>query len=200
MSNCHCTNPCSSAPVNTAACESVASQVANFTQQFFGDVVKTEVDGVVSWTLPCNLSVGLPENPRSEGEGLACYFLRLLGGEIVGLTGPAGADGAAGEAGGSAYTLLTAGFAMPTLGSPSVQVATAYNPAIPEGLDVFIAGAGWFNVAAKDETGTLWLTLVNPLLGATGWIPAGAIVVPTGYSITGPIGATGPVMEQRGPR
>jgi hypothetical protein len=66
------------------------SQIQNFTQQFFGDVVKTEVDGQVIWSLPCDLDIGLPNNQRGAGEGLACYFLRLSEEGIIGLTGPQG--------------------------------------------------------------------------------------------------------------
>jgi len=85
--SCSCSNPSSSASV-CSPCgfngvpdptnESLASAVSNFTFQFFGGVTKTLVDGTVTWTLPCNLDAGLEGNPRLEGEGLACYFLRLL--------------------------------------------------------------------------------------------------------------------------
>ena len=85
--SCSCSNPSNSASVCTPcgfngtpdpANESLASAVSNFTTQFFGTVTKTLVDGAVTWTLPCDLDAGLEGNPRLAGEGLACYFLRLL--------------------------------------------------------------------------------------------------------------------------
>lgn len=85
--SCSCSNPSSSASV-CSPCgfngvpdptnESLASAVSNFTTQFFGTITKTLVDGAVTWTLPCDLDAGLEGNPRLAGEGLACYFLRLL--------------------------------------------------------------------------------------------------------------------------
>lgn len=85
--SCSCSNPGSPASVCSPcgfngvpdpANESLASAVSNFTTQFFGTITKTLVDGAVTWTLPCNLDAGLEGNPRLAGEGLACYFLRLL--------------------------------------------------------------------------------------------------------------------------
>src|ERR1017187_5408533 len=72
-----CNNPCGHGPHNSARCESLPSQIENFTDQFFGTVVKTEINGVVTLSLRCQLDVGLPGNPRGVDEGLACYFLRL---------------------------------------------------------------------------------------------------------------------------
>src|SRR5258706_4602955 len=94
-----CGSPCAITAANTAACETLPSQIENFTLQFFGTVFKTEVDGIVTWSLPCSLDVGLPNNPRGVDEGLACYFLRLFNDGIVGLTGPQGAAGTAGTNG-----------------------------------------------------------------------------------------------------
>lgn len=58
--------------------EPLPSTVDNFVTQFFGEVTKTCVDGQVVWELPCNLDEGIPGYPRVEGEGLACYFSRVL--------------------------------------------------------------------------------------------------------------------------
>ena len=58
--------------------EPLPSTVDNFVEQFFGSVTKTCVDGQVVWTLPCNLDAGIPGYPRIPGEGLACYFARVL--------------------------------------------------------------------------------------------------------------------------
>lgn len=190
-----CQNPCGSLPENSAQSETLPSQIDNFTKQFFGTVVKTEVDGVVSWSLPCGLDVGLPENPRGVDEGLACYFLRLFQDGIVGLTGATGATGASGTNGNNAYTVTLSSFTQPTLAVPSVQVVTQYNPAIREDMYIFIDTAGWFIVDGTDGNGVLFLRLVNELaVPASGTISAGKLVVPAGWpgaSVTGPQGPTG---------
>ncbi len=92
--SCNCSNPCSAAAGNTAACESTASALDNFIAHFFGEITKTELNGVVTWQLPCDLDVGLENNPRLQSEGLACYFLRLFQSGITGATGPQGPAGA----------------------------------------------------------------------------------------------------------
>lgn len=191
-----CGNPCGVSETNTATCESLPSQIQNFTTHFFGEVVKTEVGGVVEWTLPCDLEIGLENNPRAEGEGLACYFLRLFGEGIIGLTGPQGETGAAGTNGRNAYTVTLASFTQPTLASPVVSVSTLFNPAILNELFIFIATSGWYQVNSADSSGTLVLTLVRAVSGATGTITAGKLVVPSGFpgaSVTGPTGPQGPV-------
>lgn len=189
-----CGNPCATSETNTAECESLPSQIQNFTDQFFGVVVKTEVDGEVQWTLPCSLEVGLENNPRAEDEGLACYFLRLFQDGIIGLTGPQGEAGSNGAAGRNAYTVTLATFTQPTLGAPTVIVSTQYNPAILENTYIFIATSGWYHVDAADISGTLFLTLVKEVTGATGSIVAGKLVIESGFpgvSVTGPTGPTG---------
>ena len=201
LSGC-CGNPCGITQTNTAACESLPSQIENFTLQFFGEVFKTEVNGVVTWSLPCNLDVGLPNNPRGENEGLACYFLRLFGDGIIGLTGPQGPAGNNGLNGNNAYTVTLASFTQPTLAAPHIQVSTPFNPAIITGMYVFIASSGWYLVDQADPSGTLFLTLARALTGATGTISAGKLVVPSGFpgnSVTGPQGIQGPVGPQGTP-
>lgn len=191
-------SPCADSETNTAACESLSSQINNFVTAFFGAVIKTEVDGAVEWSLPCSLDVGLENNPRGVDEGLACYFLRLFQDGIIGATGPQGAAGDNGDDGNNAYTVTTASFAQPSLALPNIQITTAYNPAILPGMYVFIATSGWYLVTNTDTSGTLWLTLTRPLGGAPFTIIAGKLVVPSGYpgaSITGPqgpVGAQGP--------
>lgn len=193
--SCH-RNPCNcDCPTNTAACESLPSQIENFTKQFFGTVVKTEVDGVVSWTLPCDLEVGLVNNPRLPDEGVACYFKRLFEQGIIGLTGPAGTDGATGATGNNGYSVTLAAFTQPSTGSPNVQVVTAYNPAIVAGLQIFIETSGYYLITATDNAGTLFLTLLQAAAGAPTTITAGKIVVPSGppgaSGFTGPAGPQG---------
>ncbi len=190
-----CDNPCSHGPGNTARCESLPSQIQNFTTQFFGVVVKTEVNGQVVWSLPCSLDVGLPNNPRSVDEGLACYFLRLFHEGIVGLTGPQGNPGANGANGNNAFTIVLRGFSQPTIANPVVQVVTQFNPAMYPGIFVNIQGSGWYSINETDGNGVLLLTLVRAADNAPATIPAGRLVVPSGFpgaSITGPQGQQGP--------
>jgi len=193
--NCNC-GPCDQELVNTAACESLPSQIQNFTTQFFGEVIKTEIDGQVTWTLPCNLDVGLPNNARGADEGLACYFLRLFEQGIVGLTGPKGDTGGAGTDGRNAYTVTIQGFTQPSESSPNIQVLTAYNPAMVAGLYVFIQTSGYYQITTADTSGALFLTLVQALPGAPSTIIAGKLVIPSGVpgaAIVGPAGPAGPI-------
>jgi hypothetical protein len=193
--SCESNTPCGGAPVNTAETELLPSQIENFTKHFFGAVTKTMLDGGVVWILPCNLDEGLPNNPRANDEGLACYFLRLFSEGIVGLTGPEGDAGAAGANGKNAFTVTTVAFNQPTISSPIVAVSTLYNPAIVAGSYVFIQGSGWYQVTTAATTGVLYLTLSKALAGAPASITAGKLVVPSGYpgeSVTGPQGAQGP--------
>jgi hypothetical protein len=179
-------------------CESLSSQINNFTLQFFGTVVKTEIDGEIQWSLPCSLDIGLENNPRGVDEGLACYFLRLFNEGIIGATGPQGATGADGADGKNAFTVTLASFTQPTLGSPNIQISTLYNPAILDQLYIFVEDSGWYQITATDGAGMLWVTLVKAVSGATGTITAGKLVVPSGFpgvsvvGPTGPQGATGP--------
>jgi len=199
-----CGNPCAAEECNTAACESQASQISNFTKQFFGVVVKSEVEGQVVWTLPCELETGLPNNPRAVDEGLACYFKRLFEEGIIGLTGPVGPPGANGSDGFNAYTVLLASFIQPSTGAPNVQIQVLPNPAILEGLYVFIANSGWFVVNFVDPNGFLQLSLAQALGSAPPGtlITAGKLVVPAGFpgsSVTGPQGPQGPAGPQGTP-
>lgn len=195
-------SPCQSSETNTVECESLQSQISNFTEQFFGDVVKTEVNGEIVWSLPCSLDIGLENNPRAEGEGLACYFLRLFNEGIIGATGPQGSAGADGDDGANAFTVVLSSFTQPTLGAPNIVISTLYNPAILEGLYVFIENSGWYQITAKDGSGTLWLTLVKAVSSPPTTVTAGKLVVPSGFpgqSIIGPQGIQGPQGDQGDP-
>lgn len=194
-----CENPCRRGPHNSAQCESLPSALDNFTKQFFGVVTKSEVNGQVVWTLPCNLDVGLPNNPRQENEGAACYFLRLFGDGILGLTGPKGDSGNPGANGNNAYTVTLHGFTQPGSGNPNIQIVTAFNPAILSDSYVFVQGSGYYFVTDADTTGTLFLQLVQPVSGVSGTVTAGKLVTvsgPPGQAITGPTGPQGPVGPQ----
>lgn len=200
----NCQSPCAVSAANSAACESLPSQIQNFQTQFFGTVVKTEVNGQVTWSLPCSLDVGLDNNPREAGEGLACYFLRLFMDGIIGLTGPKGDIGSAGTNGRNAYTVTLASFTQPSLGAPNVNVLTQYNPAILDSLYVFIASSGWYLVNTADVSGVLFLTLVKEAPGAVAGttVVAGKLVVPSGFpgaSVKGDRGFQGPKGDQGDP-
>jgi hypothetical protein len=197
----NCTNPCAVTETNTAACETLPSQIENFTIHFFGTVVKTEVDDAVVWSLPCNLEVGLPNNPRAEGEGLACYFLRLFTDGITGLQGPQGETGEGGADGKNAFGVTVQGFSQPTIGAPNINILTAYNPCLTTGLYIFIQLSGWYLITHADGAGGLWLTLTRSSGGTAdgAWVAAGKLVIPSGYpgnvgltGATGAAGATGP--------
>lgn len=75
-SSCGC-SPCSCSCGCDAANEPLASTLNNFVTEFFGTVTKTCVNNAVVWTLPCDLDDGIPGFPRVDGEGLACYLIRI---------------------------------------------------------------------------------------------------------------------------
>jgi hypothetical protein len=162
------------------------SALDNFIKHFFGSVIKTESGGSVTWSLPCELDVGLANNPRGPDEGLACYFLRLFDEGITGLVGPKGDTGDAGADGNNAYSVTTSGFNQPTIGTPTFSVKMSANPAIMVGSTVFIEGSGWHSVTAIGGDWTVFMTVLEGLSGVTGAISAGKVV-----TVTGPRGLTG---------
>lgn len=191
-----CENPCRVSQVNTVTCESLPSQIQNFTDQFFGAVTKTEVDGAISWSLPCGLDVGLPNNPRLTGEGLACYFLRLFEDGIIGLTGPRGLPGIDGSAGRNSFTVTLTSFEQPSLSDPVRSFQILSNPVILAGTYVVVQDSGWYLVNAVDSSGVGSFTLVKSL-GVTAegdTVDGGKLVFPSGFpgvSVTGPDGPQG---------
>ncbi len=191
--NTGCT-PCTECDESTAAVETLPSTLENFIRHFFGSVTKTEVNGEVTWTLPCNLDVGLTNNPRADGEGLACYFLRLFEEGLVGLTGPTGPTGESGFDGNNAYTLTTSQLTTPTLAEPHVQFNVIPSPVLSTGQTIFIAGCGWLQITNIFQDETVFATLLELIDSPVETISVGAIVLPTGprgLTITGPQGATG---------
>lgn len=192
-----CCNPC--ATPSTDCGESIPSQIANFTEAFFGTLTK-EVDeaGNVTWILPCGLDEGIGDNPRVSGEGLACYFMRLFEDGLVNIQGEKGDAGVDGQDGQSAFTTTTADFTegLPAPGNPVASIATVPCQAMLVGTNVFIPGSGWYQITASD-TGTGLMSLIKlQNSGATRTVPlvitAGAFVIPTGMTgLTGATGATG---------
>lgn len=75
--SCNC-NPCRCTPSCDTTNEPISSALNNFILSFFGTVTKTCVNGQVVWALPCNLEAGSSLLPRTAGEGVACYLLRLF--------------------------------------------------------------------------------------------------------------------------
>jgi hypothetical protein len=162
--------------------------------QFFGEVTKTEVDGVVTWNLPCSLDIGLPGNPRGDAEGLACYFLRLFSEGITGLVGPKGDTGEQGVAGHNAYTVTTSAFVAPTESNPTAQFTIIPSPVISVGETIFIPGVGWLTISQVFQGTTVFASLIESIPSPETVIPAGTLVLPTGprgLSIKGDTGATG---------
>ena len=197
-----CENPCRRDPSNTPTCETLPSQIENFTKQFFGEIIKTEIEGRVSWSLPCSLDVGLPANPRGATEPLGCYFLRLFNDGVVGIQGEEGDPGEPGVDGRSAYTLTVHSFDQPPLNNPQIQIRTAFNPVIVSGMVVFIDGSGWYNVDGTTPEGVLFVTLLAAVSNPAAVIFAGALVLPSGssgLSIQGPPGLPGSKGEKGDP-
>lgn len=193
--NCHChTTPCNVCPTNSAECETLPSALQNFIDAFFGSLVKTEVDGVVTWTLPCDLDIGLPANPRLDNEGLACYFLRLFGEGINGLIGPQGDTGSPGANGRSAWTVITSAFLHPTLAAPNVQFTFIPSPVISVGQVIYIPGSGWYRIDNIFNDDVAFASLLEEIPGHVAVINPGTLALPVGHrglSITGPQGETG---------
>lgn len=186
-----CGNPCAADPVNTAANETLPSQIDNFTTQFFGEVIKTEINGAVVWSLPCSLDVGLPSNPRGETEPLACYFLRLFQDGVVGTPGADGLPGAIGADGRNAYTVLTSNFNQPQLSNPQLLIRTIFNTAIQPGMHIFIDTSGWYRVDAAVPDGTLFVTFLASITSPQSVITKGRLVLPAGAQGLSTPGAQG---------
>jgi hypothetical protein len=174
--------------------ETLPSALDNFTKQFFGTITKTEVNGVVTWVLPCSLDVGIVGNPRGDTEGLACYFLRLFNDGITGLEGPQGETGETGATGHNAYTVTTSSFTAPTLVSPGVQFTIIPSAAIAVGQTIFIPGVGWLVITQIFQDSTVFASLLELVTVPSVTIGPGTLVLPTGprgLSIKGNTGATG---------
>jgi hypothetical protein len=193
--NAGCCGPCSTCPPNQADCETLPSALDNFVRSFFGVLTKTEINGIVTWNLPCNLDIGLPNNPRAVDEGLACYFLRLFEEGITGLTGPQGDTGADGTDGKNAYAIMTSAFATPSEAFPNVQFTIIPTPTVSVGQTIFINGIGWFEVTGVFNNATVFATLIRLIpLPAGSALPGTLVNItgPRGLSITGATGAQGP--------
>jgi hypothetical protein len=186
-------DPCSKCNEPSAENETLPSALDNFINEFFGTLEKSVVNGAVVWTLPCGLNVGLENNPRQAGEGLACYFLRLFEAGIIGLTGPQGEQGDPGEDGKNGYSVTTQAVAQASAECQNIAVPVVDDESYSQGLYVFIPFSGYFLVQEVQDN-ILYLSLVQLSTNAAATIPAGTIVVPAGAS-----GAQGAKGEQGTP-
>ena len=101
---------------------------------------------------------------------------------VPGIEGPAGTDGADGAAGINAFTLTTADFVVPAI-SASVTVTVADSTWMTTGQNVFVEGAGTFQVSAHSTGTTATLNYLdysgNTHAGDT--ISTGAQISPGGF-------------------
>lgn len=198
-------------PPNTAECEVLSSQIANFTEQFFGDTVKTEVNGKVEWSLPCDLGVELENNPRLSGEPLGCYMQRLFQNGATGDTGETGTSGLPGKNGNPAYGYILHDFVTPDVGH-AVTVPATFNPVFSvKGIPVFIDGSGWY-VVLNQSGGSITLLSTQKVSNPLTITPYGSLILTAGTTglfgpqgvqgvkgftgdpgIAGVLGATGPI-------
>ena len=187
-------NPCNTCPPNTVDCETLPSQLDNFTRQFFGSIERVVIDGEIRWALPGDLDVGLPGNPRLDGEGLATYFLRLFNDGIIGQMGPVGPTGPAGTNGRNAYAVITSAFVTPSDENPTSQFTIIPTPVVSVGQTVFIVGLGWVRITDILDNTTVFTTLIELIPSPEAVIVPGSLVLPTGprgLSIVGPQGDQG---------
>jgi len=171
-----CLNPTKVRGHNRATCESLPSKLANFTSSFFGPVTKTDDSGKVIWTLGCGLEDGLPENPRGFGEGVACYFYRLLYDNIVALRGDKGEKGPSGVKGEDSISATTADFIQPIVGQ-TITISVLATRALLPNLIVFVQNSGWYDVVSNDVD-SITATLREALSFAPVVVPMGAVIVP----------------------
>src|SRR5262249_14964716 len=109
-------------------------------------------------------------NDNSPGNSVPTATVAPIGNLVTG-GGPAGV---------AAYTTLTAGFTMPSIGATQVASVVDARP-FAVGQWAYIAGAGWFTVTATDTTANT-LTLRND--GSPGNQPA-AIAIASGAMVNG---------------
>lgn len=161
----------------------MASVIANFIYWFFGSLTKSlDGNGNVVWTLPCNLATGIEGNPRLDGEGLACYFKRLLDEGVVGLSGT------------NSYATLAANFTQPAV---NAVVTAQVDTTAPYAVDQFVWGeeGGFYQVTAVVDATHVTLKNLRPApdnLGPGGTVHSGKRVFVSGpAAIPGPTGSPG---------
>lgn len=188
-----CDNPCDT---DRHGCHLLPTQLDTFTTQFFGDgLTKSIINNQIVWDLPCGLSSGVVSNPILPGESLACYFLRLFEAGVPGMLGPVGAAGIAGAPGADAFSVTQSDFDQPTLQAPYVAVKLQPVPFFIEQLYVIVANSGEYQILQLEPDGSAVLQLLIPYADAPSEIPAGSLVIVSGFPgirTIGPIGPRGP--------
>jgi hypothetical protein len=131
--SCGCNNTstaCPEVPYPTISSESVPSLIDNLVYALYGTIEKSVSNGRVVWNIPCdpNNTTEIFDQPRLDGEGLMCYFIRLANdGTFMGATGPIGATGPLGATGpsggptgatGATGPIGATGIGMPVGGGP----------------------------------------------------------------------------------
>lgn len=177
-------NPCTDCPPSTPDSESMASVIGNFMYWFFGTLTKT-IDPVtkqVVWLLPCDLAAGIVGNPRMDGEGLACYFKRLLAEGVTGLNGT------------NSFATLTADFVQPAVDS-TVTAVVDETSSFAANQYVWGEEGGFYLVTAVVDSTHLTLTnLKGPPdnLGAGGTVHTSKRIFVSGpAALPGPPGNPG---------
>lgn len=167
--------------------EPLPSVIQNFIAAFFGTLTVNRSTGpgepTWTWTLPCDLDTGIPGYPRVAGEGLACYFARILSASVTGFNGL------------NAFATTTADATQPAINA-TVTIPVDTVGCFAVGEYVWLSTGGFYTVSDIDtEYNTL--TLLNAYgppynLGVGGDIPEGTKVLPSGAPPnTGPQGPQG---------
>lgn len=145
-----------------------------------GGVIKTGVDGGISWTLPCNLDTGLESNPLNSGEALMCYFKRLAEtANIPETIGPDGPPGPVGPAGTPGWTRNTVAFTRPVGNVTFFLRPEVLLPFFEPQRVVFVEGLGWARVlfvAGPD----VYCSVSVPIAEPVATIAVGSRIVVTG--------------------
>lgn len=199
--DCNCNSqagPCSTHPCTTETIpsqEPLPSALENFILAFFGTLTKTQnPDGTWTWTLPCNLTEGLPANPRLPDEGVSCYLLRLINDGISGLQGEPGPEGPAGvqgDAGDNAWSITGQAFVEPAINT-NVSILLVNANFLATGVNFFVETSGYYLVVGKLGN-VLNAKFIASIGGPGGSITAGKLVHAAGpQGNVGPTGAVGP--------
>jgi len=175
-------SPCTQCTPNTPDSESLASAVGNFIYHFFGSLTKTvDSTGNIIWALPCDLTTGIAGNPRITGEGLACYFKRLL------------EEGVVGKNGQNAFASTLFGVTQPAVGA-TVDVLVSDVAPFAVNQYVWLEVGGFYTVQSITGNTATLLNLIGPPanLGAGGSIPGNVRIFPSGpAAVPGPKGDKG---------
>jgi hypothetical protein len=148
---------CPEVPYPSISSESVPSLIDNLVYALYGTINKTIVNGRVIWDVPCdpNNTTEIFNQPRLDGEGLMCYFIRLANdGTFFGATGPIGATGPTGATGpsggptgatGATGPIGATGIGMPVGGGPDKlfyenDIVMTTNYTITSGKNAMSAG------------------------------------------------------------